>query len=620
MQIVYEEEGSIKVATVLTEASASLQVESPHGKRSKIKASAVLLRFNRPEIAQFMAEAEQKADEIDLGFLWECANPEEFSFSSLAQEYYGRNPDPVELASVLLKLHSAPMYFYKKGKGKYKAAPPESLKAALASLEKKRLQAQAKEAYMAALAEFVLPPAFTPLLDTLIYKPDRNTLEYKALSEAAALHKLNPVSLLEKCGALPSTAEYHLKKFMLEDYPGTPPQCLDDAPPLVIPALPMSEVRAFSIDDFSTTEIDDAFSVTRVASGNWRIGIHIAAPALAISPASPLDNYAGQRLSTVYMPGDKITMLPQNVIELFSLNEDTVRPTLSMYLEVTPEYEIVRVESSLEQLRVAANLRHAQLALLFNEAAVAAGHIDYAFGEELYVLWHLAEKLRQLRGKENLTHFKEYDFSFDAGRIQITERMRDTPIDKVVSELMIYANSTWAEQLSQAGAAAIYRVQENGKTRMDSTPGAHSGLGVTSYAWCTSPLRRYIDLVNQRQLIALLRQTPPPYKKSDTEFVAILRSFDIAYDVYNEFQRRMERYWCLRYLIQEQIAEVRANVIRENLVRFVDLPLITRVNDLPVLETGSDVELTITRIDLLELLVECRYHKPSLQVLAATGT
>lgn len=619
MQIVYEEEGSIKVATVLTEAAASLQVESPHGKRSKIKASAVLLRFNRPEIAQFMPEAEQKAEEIDLDFLWECANPEEFSFTVLAQEYYGRNPDPVELTSVLLKLHSAPMYFYKKGKGKYKAAPPESLKAALASLEKKRLQAQAKEAYMAALAEFVLPPAFTPLLDMLIYKPDRNTLEYKALSEAAALHKLSPVALLEKCGALPSTAEYHLKKFMLEDYPATLTQRLDDAP-LIIPELPISEVCAFSIDDFSTTEIDDAFSVTRVASGNWRIGIHIAAPALAINPASPLDNYAGQRLSTVYMPGDKITMLPQNVIELFSLNEETVRPTLSMYLEVTPEYEIVAVESSLEQIRVAANLRHAQLAVLFNEAAVAAAHTDYPFGEELHVLWHLAEKLRQLRGKENLTHFKEYDFSFDAGRIQITERMRDTPIDKVVSELMIYANSTWAEKLSQAGVAAIYRVQENGKTRMDNTPGVHSGLGVSSYAWCTSPLRRYIDLVNQRQLIALLQQAPPPYKKGDTEFLAILRNFDIAYDVYNEFQRRMERYWCLRYLIQEQITEVRASVIRENLVRFTDLPLITRVNDLLGQEAGSDVELTITRIDLLELLVECRYHKPALHSLAATGT
>ncbi len=621
MQILYEEDGSIKIATVLSDNTTSLQVEAPHGKRSKIKANAVLLKFEQADILHFMPDAEQKAAEIDVGFLWEVASPDEFAFNDLSQEYYGRKPDALEATSVLLKLHHAPMYFYKKGKGKYKAAPQEALKAALLSVEKKRALAELKEAYVEALTRFTLPAAFSPVLDMLLYKPDRNTLEYKALVDAATLTKLSPLQLLEKCGALPSVADYHFKKFVLENYPqgsaGFP-----DFPPCPIPdTLPLANVQAFSIDDFSTTEIDDAFSVMRLASGNWQVGIHIAAPALGILPSGLIDESAAQRLSTVYMPGNKITMLPENVVKDFSLEEGAVRPVVSMYLEITPgDYAVAAMESRVEQITVTANLRHGQLTSFFNEVTVAEERTDFPFGEELHLLWRVAKKLVEARGKENISHFKEYEFVIAGEQIIISERKRDTPIDRVVSELMIYANAKWAEQLANADVAAIYRIQENGKTRMDTAPGAHAGLGVVRYAWASSPLRRYIDLINQRQIISLLQGTPPCYVRDHPHLISTIRNFDVAYEVYNDFQRSMERYWCLRFLIQEKIAVVRGSLIRDNLVRFADLPLVVKVNDLPALAADTEVDLNIVHIDLLELNVECRYHKPAEQLLVATGT
>ena len=610
MNVLYEEDGAIKVASVMADNTASLQVETPHGKRAKIKAGNVLLRFENPPVAGFMDAAEGVAAELDTEFLWQCCGADEFMFNELAQDYYGHAPSPLEAAAVALRLHSAPMYFYKKGKGRYKAAPEENLRAALASEEKKRQQAAIVAACVAQLSTFVLPESFTPqVVETLLYNPDKNTLEYKALEKACADTGSTAVRLLEQCGAIPSSHDYHFRRFVLEHFPrGTgfdrvgEFSCEHD--------LPLAEAEAFSIDDAATTEIDDAFSVVRLPNGNWRVGIHIAAPALGFPPGSELDNIALQRLSTVYMPGRKITMLPDGVVECFTLNEGTANPALSMYLEVSPEYEILAVESRVERVHIATNLRHDTLEPVFNEETLARGDgPDYPFKTELEMLWRFATRLEQLRGKvDSQNQFKDYNFEIDGEHVAITERKRGSPIDKVVSELMIQVNSHWAGQLGQAGVAAIYRSQNNGKVRMSTTPGPHQGLGVAQYAWSSSPLRRYVDLLNQRQLIALLRGEEPPYAPNSEALFSAIRDFELAYDAYNNVQRSMERYWCLRYLLQEEIAIAPATVIKENLVRFDHLPLVTRAFGMPELASGTPVEVEISSVDLLELEARCKFH------------
>jgi hypothetical protein len=217
------------------------------------------------------------------------------------------------------------VYFYRKGRGRYRAAPPDTLKAALAGIEKKKQQQLQISAWSDRLARGELPEEFRAILPQLLHKPDRNRPETKALEDACARTGLSPAKLAERCGALPSSHDYHLGRFLCEYFPkgtGFPPG-LEVADP---GDLPLAEVTAFSLDDSATTEIDDAFSLAPLAGDRVRVGIHIAAPGLGFSPGSPLDAVARERLSTVYMPGHKLTMLPEQAIGRFSLAHGKARP------------------------------------------------------------------------------------------------------------------------------------------------------------------------------------------------------------------------------------------------------------------------------------------------------
>jgi exoribonuclease-2 len=620
MNVFYEEEGSFKVGAVRTDGDASLQVEAPHGKRSKVKASSVLFRFEAGGLGEFMGAAQKAAESIDADFLWQCCGQEEFVFDKLAQEYFGRAPTPAESAGLLLKLHGAPMYFYKKGRGRYKAAPPDALKAALASVERKRQESERRERYVEELAAGRLPPEFTPLARKLLYAPDKQSVEWKALEEACERLKETPARLFERCGALASPHDYHLDRFLFEYFPrgtGFP----DLAAPAVPQDLPLAPVEAFSIDDVTTTEIDDAFSVTALPGGRYSIGIHIAAPALGIAVGSAADAVARERLSTVYYPGGKLTMLPDSAIGAFSLAEGSERPALSLYLEITPDLSIASTATRIERVPVVENLRHAALEEALNEEALAAGRVDHRHGTKLTLLWRLARSLETARRGDvpEVEGRPEYSFYVEDGRVRIVRRRRGTPIDRIVSELMIQLNSAWGRELAANGVAGIYRVQDGGKVRMSTVPAGHQGLGVESYAWTSSPLRRYVDLVNQRQLIALARREAAPYRANDETLLAAMRDFESAHEAYGEFQRQMERYWCLRWLVQENVQVATATVIRESLARFDDLPLVVRVPSLPVLAPGTRVELAVSVPDLLELALHCEFRRQLTAETPANG-
>ena len=604
MNVFYEEAGTFKVGAVLLDNNSSLQVEAIHGKRSKIKANSVLFQFETPSLSEFMHNAQKLADELDANFLWECSTQDtEFSNINLATEYFGHTPTALESAATLLLLQSAPMYFYKKGPGRYKAAPPDALKAALASQEKKRQQAEQQARYAEQLKRFMLPKEFYSIINNLLYKPDKNSIEWKALEAVSLETKLTAVELLNKCGAIPSTHDYHFNQFIFEYFPdGTDFKDLDLLNVInQFDHLPISDVAAFSIDDATTTEIDDAFSITQLPFGSFRIGIHIAAPALGIAPESSLDRLAATRLSTVYLPGNKITMLPDDIIHHFTLCENRLSPVVSLYLNVSDDFSIVSCESKLERIKIAANLRSNLLETQFNETALNKGEILHPFSSELILLWKFACKMEASRGKTNDNNDKiDYSFEIQNDRVTINERRRGSPIDKVVSELMIYINTEWGKQLSDAGITGIFRSQNNGKVRMSTSPAPHQGLGVSQYAWSSSPMRRYVDLINQRQIISLLCGEKPFYNKESANLSVTINDFETSYGIYNEFQRTMERYWCLRWLLQENTETINAQVIKENLVKFDHLPLITRIASLPEIVPGSYVKLKLSKIDLLE--------------------
>jgi exoribonuclease II len=612
MNVLYEETGSFKVGAVLAESGTSLQVEAAHGKRTKIKAASVLLHFETPPLAELLGKAEKLATEIDTEFLWQCCGAAEFGFADLAREYHGHAPNALEAATILLKLQSAPMYFYRKGKGRFRAAAADTLAAALASVKKKRVQEEQIRFWADQLQRGIIPEALQSMLPQLLYRPDRSRIEARALELACEASGLSAAKLFERAGVLPSSHDYHLNAFLFEHFAadGRFPDTISIGEP---PELPLAAVAAFSLDDASTTEIDDAFSLTRLANGRYRVGIHIAAPGLGFAPGSALDKVARARLSTTYIPGQKITMLPPQAIERYTLAEGRDCLAVSLYLDINPLSHLVeRQETRIERIKIVANLRHHQVEAL--DAAFVAGEErgDLPFEAELFFLWQLALELEAARGKPATQQDRiDYSFYVENERVSIVERRRGAPLDKLVAELMISANNNWGRLLADRGASAIYRTQLNGKVRMTTVASPHQGLGVSHYIWASSPLRRYIDLLNQWQLIACVSGVTPPFGKNSPDLLAAMREFELAYAAYDQFQKKMEHYWCLRWLLQEQVTLSRAQVLRDNLVKFQGIPLYVRVPSLPDLEIGSRVLLEIEGIDLIDNSVKVRYKGPA---------
>lgn len=607
MQVLYEEEGEVKVGTVLAQAPASFQVESPHGRRSKVKQGNVVLTFDSPSAAELLEQARRFAETLDVDFLWQCSSGE-FDFRALARDYVGREPSAIEAAGVLLKLQSAPMYFYRRGKGRFQAAPEETLKLALASQEKKKRQQAQADAWTQSLARFECPAEIVALKDELLYAPDRNKIETRAFEEACKQTGLSPARLFERAGLLGDTHAYHLNRFLHEFFPrgaGFPAHEVA----LAKDELPVAEVRAFSLDEVGTTEIDDAFSVVRLADGRVRVGVHIAAPALGIAPGSPLDAIARERLSTAYMPGRKYTMLPDDVVAAFSLDHGGAQPAVSLYFEVGADGLPVSTHSRVERVPIAANLRHAQYDVL-NAAFEKGEGAGLEYEDDLHDLWRVALALEKRRGRPSTgAAILDYTFFVEHDRVRIVPRKRGSPLDKLVSELMILANSSWGALLAERDVAAIYRVQSTGKVRLSVHAEAHEGLGVSCYAWMSSPLRRYVDLVNQWQLVASLQGRRPPFTRTSEGLLTALRAFEITYARYDEHQRAMETYWSLRWLLQESREAVEGSVIRENLVRLAGLPMVIRVGSLPELASGTRVRLAIRQIDLVERSLDVQFRE-----------
>ena len=634
MNLFFEESGDFKAGTVLTQQGEAFQVETLTGKRSKVRARDVLLQFDTPSPGELISKATSLSHQMDVSFLWEVAGEQEFGFADLGLEYFGHTPSPEESAGLLLTLASAPIYFHKKGKGRYKAAPAEILKAALAGVEKKKQQALLQAKQVEELKAGQLPVSMAPLVNQLLFKPDKNSIEYKALDTAAQELQTTPARLMLSVGAISSARELHMNRFLSVCFPrGT------GFPEIAIPAKPQlvsADVQAFSIDDVTTTEIDDAFSVRDLGDGKIRVGIHIAAPGMGISPGDAIDKLARERMSTVYMPGDKITMLPDELVSEFTLAEGDVRPALSLYATIdTADWSVIATETVAEAVPVAANLRHNDLDEIVTEENLAAGLGEYPHKKEIQLLWQWAQTLERgrmqkresfgLRPEQN--NRVDFNFYVDDEIVTINRRKRGAPLDKIVAELMIYANSSWGLLLHEHGVPGIYRTQGSGngwaarmQVRMLTHAAPHQGLGVDQYAWSTSPLRRYTDLVNQWQILACLKHgvTAPlvaPFKARDADLFAIVSAFDAAYAAYADFQNIMEHYWCLRWLSQHEARKVQAVQIKDDLLKLVDIPL-----TLPMVGVkhprGTQLTIELISWDEVDLSVQARLLEVSQAVLA----
>lgn len=627
MYVLFEDSNNFKAEKVFSESASTMQVESSSGKRSKIKKNAVLFQFEQPEPTTLLEQARELAESLDIAFLWECAPQEEFDTDGLAAEYFGHTPSAVEKTALIFALHSAPAYFHRRGKGLYRPAPPEILEAALAAIEKKRLQQDQVDNWTQNLIDGVLPEEIAAQSDRLLTQPDKNSLEWKAFDGALKALNTTPEKLLLSLGAWSNPLALHQHRFMSQHFPkGT------GFNPVPIQNwghdLPLAQVEAYSVDDAATTEIDDALSVSTLDNGLLRVGVHIAVPALAITRDSALDDIARARMSTLYTPGYKVSMLPPELIEYFSLNADAPRPCLSLYVEANIETgEILKQETRLERIQLAENLRQHNLEHVYTEEALADPEQELPYAHWVRPLWRFAQQLSAQRdarrGKPENNNRVEYGFELEGAHddphaiVHLLPRVRNAPLGLLVAEYMILANQLWGGLLAQHNVPGIYRSQQYMRTRMSTTPGPHDSIGVPQYIWSTSPLRRYVDLINQGQIIAAAQhgisaRLAAPFQPKDADLYAIITTFENQYGAWSDYQHTLERYWCLRWLQQHKLRTVSAHVIKEDLVRLAQAPLVLRVPGLPALERGQEVQIDLLGFDELALEVECRWRDPAL--------
>ena len=645
MNLLYEEGGDIKIATVQSASGSgdteSWQATSLSGKKIKLKAKEVWLRFEKPEAQAVMDEASALSKDIDLQLLWDCAPEEEFGLVDVAQEYFGAQATILQQVSLGIALQGAPVFFRRKGRGRFQRAPLEQLQAGLAALERKQKELEQQAAWQQELVAGSFPETLKSSTQQLLFSPDKNTTAYKALAAACTQTGESPAQLMIRCGAIDSPLAYHQGMFLKAHFPNGAAHSQsigvdEDAFTAAIAELPIADVKAFSIDDSGTTEIDDALSVTEIGGGAYRIGIHIAAPGLAIAKDDPLDQVARSRMSTVYFPGDKITMLPDSVIEQFSLDEGASRPALSIYVDIDAQGLINRdtLQIRAELVPIAANLRLEDLEHLVSEESLIDESATYPYRKELAVLWKAAKHLHAGRQEKRIAnglraeqlglidpnalardfHFQIQDVN-GLQRVEIVPRQRGSILDTIVAEWMIFCNSASGQLLADHGLPGLFRTQKGWgplRTRMQTTPGPHEGLGLDYYAWCTSPLRRYSDLVNQWQLIALAKhgvtaKMIAPFPPRDASLMGIAADFESCYQTYGEYQDRLEKYWCLRWATQDgESKNVHVRHLKEGMSRLELVPLHLPIPELASQPRMTRAEVVLADIDLLQLSAAVR--------------
>ena len=640
MYLLYEEGGDIKIATVQSASGSgdaeSWQATGLSGKKIKLKAKEVWLRFEKPQAQQVMDEAKILSKDIDLQLLWDCAPDEEFGLVDVSLEYFGAQASISEQVALGIALQGAPVFFRRKGRGRFQRAPLEQLQAGLAALERKQKELEQQAVWQQDLVSGVFPTALQSQAKQLLFSPDKNTSAYKAFLAACTETGESPAQLMIRCGAIDSPLDYHQGMFLKAHFPnGSAHQeslAVDQTVlDRVISELPLAQVNAFSIDDSGTTEIDDALSVTALVDGKHRIGIHIAAPGLAIAKDDPLDQVARTRMSTVYFPGNKITMLPDSVIKQFSLDAGAARPALSIYVDIDSSGILDKdsLQMRTEMVPMGANLRLEDLEHQVTEESLSDESSYFSYRQELSVLWTAAKLLHAGRQGQRVINGlrpeqlgmvdpnalpRDFHFQITAvqgvDRVEITPRQRGSILDTIVAEWMIYCNSASGHLLAEHGLPGLFRTQKGWgplRTRMQTTPGPHEGLGLDYYAWCTSPLRRYSDLVNQWQLIALAKhgvaaKMVAPFPPKDSNLMGIAADFEACYQAYGEYQDRLEKYWCLRWIAQDGGAKkVFVRHLKEGMSRLESIPLHLPVPELAMHPRMTRAEVAISDVDLLQL-------------------
>lgn len=337
-------------------------------------------------------------------------------------------------------------------------------------------------------------------------------------------------------------------------------EVLCDNPPRI--SSDRRDLRALSlitVDGPATLDFDDALSIEPQAD-HYLLGIHIADVGHCIAKGDPIDQEALARGSSIYTPDLKISMLPSSLaMGICSLKAEEERPAISTMVTVSPQADILDFEIVPSLIRVQRQLTYQEVdEMTDTDEAVKALHTI----AKTY-------RARRLDHGALIIDLPEINLWLNAkGEPVLSKVHRDSPAHLLVAELMILANSLAARFLSEHQLPAIFRAQAEPRERLfertngslfqnwmqrkhisrfilNSVAEPHAGLGLPGYVTCTSPIRKYSDLITQRQMRAALG-LEPPYTAGEMDF--LIAALEEPIGMVGRIQSRRNRYWLLKYL------------------------------------------------------------------------
>ena len=598
---------------------------------------------------EFCDTAREASGEIDLTEVWDVLTDEqeESSLEDLAGLYWPASPGALELTALLLCLERTSDLFVSDG-GKYRPRTREDL---ANLLERRRREAEnARDAHelVEAMSAGRLPEAMSPHQRSLIEVLEGYAVHGEELPRRQAARELVQASspptrdlqracfeMLVRSGVFDPDEPLELRRAGIRgDFP---PQALDEARTTAATFAPIGADRedlthldAVTIDDEETLDRDDALSLEALESG-YRLGVHIADTATLVPREGPMDREADRRMASLYLPERTIPMLPDDLTRgAGSLDPGEKRMAVSLLAELTSEGDLTSWRVVPSMVRSAAALSYQAVDALLQDEGPRREMIEG--------LCRLAVALRRKREEQGAVNLDQAEMNVkvrESGEIEVSVRDRSSPGNQIVAELMILCNSLLARFCSKNGLPAVYRSQRRPDlsdmpdlsgvneraapvimrhniarrmqaARVSTEPMAHQGLGVAAYLQATSPLRRYPDLVVQRQVGEFLGSGKPMYALDEVESVA--QRAEVQMRELSRIEEGRRRYWFLKYLEDARMPPVGPDLFeavvldnggrRTALLELVEFPFRPRAELPKSVAAGEVVTLRLQGVDL----------------------
>ena len=636
----YLDQGRFRAGLVVREQDRHVALLDAAGHEKLIGRDLVLMRYsdrkaNAATLAEVLSDLEHEraalAAELDLNLLWEVVREQGRAFRAdeLADLFFGRHS--AAASSVMLEaLLSDRLYFTRRHLEFYPRAPEQVQRLKLQE-EKIRMRSDEFREMQRVIRQILhgasdaSPQEAAPIVAKLrpyVENPFIRSRDLTALLEQAA-PEVDPVEaafeILDRLGEAPRLPRFATVAGLKMDFPDA---VRAEAAQVSAPERPESDGGfSITIDDEETVEIDDALSCEATPDGSLRVRVHIALVADFVVKDGAMDREAAQRASTVYLPEITVRMLPDEVsCVAASLIANEVRPVLTTDVTISPDGEVSAASIYPARIRIGRRLNYERADQILADSEFS--------GEEADCLTRLNRAATQLRERRRragamLIQRREAKVRVRGDEVQIEILDTGSPSRLLVGEFMVLSNYVAARYAADHRIPIIYRTQPlstgefaGQKPRLSLYPEYHAGIGLDYYAQFSSPIRRYADLVLQRQLIAALA-TPDRFAYSQEELLAVLAGAENAEAEGRELERRAKRYWVLRYLERHAAdAELTAVVTREGAsAELSDYGVRGTLHGAMHVPAGSTIVVQIARVEPLRGWLTMDYLRPASEAI-----